>query len=145
MFTEKDCPEYDNLGSIKKARLQYRNPEKDYLGCFSSCGYLVKGGAYRDGMVNDKVPYQGNDGHPNAKMYCCPGDKVTSKQCNEGPVNKTQYCKSIHKVCKKVHTDTPAVYCQAYDDKWGLGAVNTKGAKFKVVFYDDSFKNYGIK
>jgi hypothetical protein len=145
MFTKDNCPRSEIIEKVgSNINLEYKDNEGDYIGCFSPCGYLAKGGAFRDGIINAKTPYQGQDRSPIVAPYCCPGAVVSSKQCNAGPVNNTEWCKAIHKVCRKEGINKPGVYCQAFDDEWGLSGVNTHGAKFKVIFYDNGFKNYGV-
>ena len=103
---------------------------------------MVKGG------YNSKPSHQGKDElFPGPKMYCCPGDKVSSKECNTGPVNLSEYCKAIHRRCITVKSPNPsdvgkaAVYCQAFDDEKGLiGIPCGQDNRIKVTFSDWGFE-----
>jgi hypothetical protein len=122
--------------------LKYENKDGEYLGCKSPCTHMVKGG------YNSKPSHQGKDGlFPGPKMYCCPGDKVSSKECNTGPVNLSEYCKAIHRRCITVKSPNPsdvgkaAVYCQAFDDEKGLiGIPCGQDNRIKVTFSDWGFE-----
>ena len=141
--------------------LQHKNTENEYLGCFSPCAYLTNGNKVNFPICKfeqipspDKpcCPHDGGNAGPSSKFYCCGGD-MHSEACNKGPINQTQWCKTIHKhsTIKKFPKDSsaegkPAIYCQAYDDITGLKArPSSENAKYKLTFWDAGFEWAGKK
>ena len=64
---------------------------------------------------------------PEARDYCCPTPPISPEQCSKGPVIRTSFVATVHKLC-------PSVYAYAYDDGIGL-AKCPAGTRYHVTFY----------
>lgn len=94
------CPtsEIDGVGDL---RIQVS--PGDVVQCFSPCKKWTWPTPLGDGKTEQDAT---------GSAMCCPNPPVSSEQCNEGDVARTEYVQVVHEQC-------PSAYSFAFDDKGG--------------------------
>jgi hypothetical protein len=150
--SESNCPGEPTY----KINLQHTNTKSQYLGCFSPCAYLTNGNRVNFPQCKPNqtptpslscCPHDGGNDKQECTYYCC-GNGTLSEACNGGPINQTQWCKTIHEHSRIVKFPTdlsavgkPGIYCQAFDDGIGLKSrASSENAKYKLIFRDTGFE-----
>ncbi|GAB4184608.1 MAG: hypothetical protein Tsb002_07770 [Wenzhouxiangellaceae bacterium] len=111
-----------NVTSVNLQYTAFTDPSK-IIGSFSPCSIMTSG------QWNGWAPKLGNltPESDQAKMYCCPGDSVTSSQCSAGPAASSEYDAAIHNTMKC------DAYAYAFDDAKGLAKCDA-AAQYEVVY-----------
>jgi len=117
-----DCPCDEDMGVDKYLNLNLLDPVSHArVGCYSPCGKTTYSAAHaidksaRETLGNRSLP------------YCCPSDSVSPEACNSGPINRTKYATTMHRIC----TGVPA-YPQ---DEHAKLLTCPAGTKYEMVFY----------
>merc|ERR1719221_179720 len=71
-------------------------------GCYAPCQKLV------DSKWNNSLAQGRHQQDPEVAPYCCPTPPESPEECRAGPIEQTQFLKTVHEAC-------PGVYGYAYD------------------------------
>jgi len=118
-----ECPRAEDVGKANRGAvdLRVKHPGTgNTVGCFSPCSALTF-----SNWQNPLAKY--SPAHELARDYCCPTPPESPRECRAGPVNGTEFVRTVHRNC-------PGVYGYAYDDGMGL-LLCPKDTLYEMTFF----------